>query len=59
MGNEKQFKFKQSVETRFDSAISAIEKKRLDKAKNELEEGKKLLPERQKLIKQADRSEFG
>ena len=59
MGNEKQFKFNQSVEARFDSAISAIEKKKLDKAKKELEEGKKLLSERQKLIKLADRSECG
>ena len=31
--NEKQFKFNQSVEARFDSASSAIEKKKLDKAK--------------------------
>ena len=59
MGNEKQFKFNQSVEARFDSAISAIEKKKPDKAKKELEEGKKLLSERQKLIKLADRSECG
>ena len=59
MGNEKQFKFNQSVEARFDSAISAIEKKKLNKAKKELEEGKKLLSERPKLIKLADRSECG
>ena len=32
VGNEKQFKFNQSVEARFDSAISAIEKKKLDRA---------------------------
>ena len=38
MGIEKQFKFNQSVEARFDSAISAIEKKKLDKAKKEVEE---------------------
>ena len=38
VGNEKQFKFNQSVEARFDSAISAIEKKKLNKAKKELEE---------------------
>ena len=43
VGNEKQFKFNQSVEARFDSAISAFEKKKLDKAKKDLEEGKKLL----------------
>ena len=47
VGNEKQFKFNQSVEARFESAISAIEEKKLDKAKKELEEGKKLLSERQ------------
>ena len=45
-GKKKQFKFNQSVA---DSAISAIEKKKLDKAKKELKEGKKLLSERQKL----------
>ena len=47
------------MEARFDLAITAIEKKKLDKAKKELEEGKKLLSERQKLIKLADRSECG
>ena len=31
VGNEKQFKFNESVEARFDSAISAIEIKKLDK----------------------------
>ena len=35
VGNEKQFKFNQSMEARFDPAISAIEKKKLDKAKKE------------------------
>ena len=59
VGNEKQFNFNESVEAKFDSAISALEKKKLDKAKKELEEGKKLLSERQKLIKLADRSECG
>ena len=44
MGNEKQFKLNQSVEARFDSTISAIDKKKLNKAKKkEPEEGKKLL----------------
>ena len=51
VGNEKQFKFNKSVEARFDTAISAIEKKKLDKAKKEPEEGEKLLSERRKLIK--------
>ena len=36
--NGTQFKFNQSVEDRFDSAISAIDKKKLDKAKKEVEE---------------------
>ena len=54
VGNEKQFKFNDSLETKFDSAIAAIDKKKLDKAKQELQEGKKLLAERQKLIKLAD-----
>ena len=47
------------MEAIFDSAFSAIEKKKLDKVKEELEEGKKLLCERQKLSKLADRSERG
>ena len=47
------------MEARFDLAITAIEKRKLDKAKKELEEGKKLLSERQTLIKLADRSECG
>ena len=54
MGNEKRFKFNQSVKARFDSAISPIKKKKLDEAKKELEEGKKLLSEHQKLIRLAD-----
>ena len=33
VGNEKLFKLNQSVEARFDSAIAAIDKKKLDKAK--------------------------
>ena len=33
VGNEKQFKFNDSLEAKFDSAIAAIEKKKLDKAK--------------------------
>ena len=36
-----------------------LRKKKQDKAKKELKEGKKLLSERQKLIKLADRSECG
>ena len=47
------------MEARFDSAISAIEKKKLDKAKKELEEGKKVLSERQKLSWPIDPSVVG
>ena len=50
------------METKFDSAIAAIaaiDKKKLDEAKQKLQQGKKLLAERQKLIKLADRSECG
>ena len=59
VGNEKQFKFNDSLEAKLDSAIAAIDKKKLDRAKQDLQEGKKLLAERQKLIKLADRSECG
>ncbi|KAL9964365.1 hypothetical protein ACROYT_G027996 [Oculina patagonica] len=38
VGNEKQFKFNGSVEARIDSAIAAVDKKKLDKVKKELEE---------------------
>ena len=37
VGNEKQFKFNESVEAKFDAAIAAVDEKRLDKAKKELE----------------------
>ncbi|KAL9963329.1 hypothetical protein ACROYT_G032521 [Oculina patagonica] len=59
VGNKKHFKFNESVEAKIDSAIAAVDKKKLDKVKKELEEGKKLLSDRQKLIKLADRSECG
>lgn len=50
VGNEKEFKFNESVDVKLHSAIAAIDKKKLDKAKQELQEGKKLLEELQKLI---------
>ncbi|KAJ7372457.1 hypothetical protein OS493_018964 [Desmophyllum pertusum] len=49
----------ESERAKFDSAIAAIDKKKLEKAKQGLQESKKLLAERQKLIKLADRSECG
>ena len=59
VGNKKQFKFNETVEALFESAIAAIDKNKLNKAKKELQEGKKLIQERQKLIKLADRSDCG
>ena len=38
VGNEKQFKFNESVEAKIDSAIAAVDKKKLEKVKKELEE---------------------
>ena len=57
VGNKKHFKFNNSLETKFDSAIAAIDKKNLDKAKQELQEGKKRLAEHQKLIELDNQSE--
>ena len=59
VGNEKQFRFNESVEALFESAIAAIDNNKLDKAKKELQEGKNLIQERQKLNKLAERSDFG
>ena len=42
-----------------DSAKSAVQKSQLEKVKSDLEEGEKLLNERQKHILLADRSESG
>ena len=50
VGNEKEFKFNESVDVKLHSAIAAIDKKKLGKAKHELQESKKLLEELQKLI---------
>ena len=57
VGNEKQLKFDVSLEIKFDSAVAAIDRRKLDKAKQELQEVKKLLAERPKFVKIADRTE--
>ena len=60
-GNEKQFKFNCRVEDRVKEAQSALEKTppAVDKATTALKEGEKLIAERQKLIRIADRSDHG
>ena len=63
-GNEAQAKFNAQVEDAVEEAIGELDgishpSKPVERAKAVLEEGRKLLTERQKLIKIADRSEFG
>ncbi|XP_068760078.1 uncharacterized protein [Montipora capricornis] len=57
--NEDQFKFNLKLAETFDGAKSAAEKSNLEKVKSDLEEGEKLLVERQKHILLADKSEYG
>ena len=57
--NEDQFKFNQKLSETLDSAKSAAENSQLEKAKNDLEEGEKLISERQKHILLADKSDYG
>ena len=57
--NKDQYKFNLKFAETFDSAKSAAEKSNLEKVKSDLEEGEKLLVERQKHILLADKSEFG
>ena len=57
--NEGQYKFNLKLSETFDSAKSAAEKSDIEKVKSDLEEGEKLLVERQKHILLADKSEYG
>ena len=57
--NEEQFKFNQKLSETLDSAKSAAENSQLEKVKNDLEEGEKLISERQKHSLLADRSDYG
>ena len=57
--NEDQYKFNLKLAETFDSAKSAAEKSNLEKVKSDLEEGEKLLVERQKYILLADKYEYG
>lgn len=58
-GNEQQFNFNRKVIKRSSAAIKALESGNIGKAKKELNEGISLLNKRQKLVKLADKSEFG
>ena len=57
--NEDQYKFNLKLRETLDNAKSAAQKSQLEKVKSELEEGEKLLLERQKHILLADKSESG
>lgn len=57
--NEDQFNFNRKLAENIGSAKFAAENGQLEKVKSDLEEGEKLLCERQKLILLADKSEFG
>ena len=58
-GNEIQYKFNRKVQGSLDEVQSHLETNALDKAKEALAQGTRLLDERQKLILLADKSEFG
>ena len=59
--NEKQYDFNEEVREKLATADSSLNAAPpdIDKAKSALQEGEKLINERQKLIKVADRSEYG
>ena len=60
-GNEKQHVFNEEVKDKIESATKALCSipPAVDRAKEALKEGEKLLTARQKLIRKADRSEYG
>ena len=58
-GNEQQYKFNQKVLNTNKRAIKALEGNNVQRAKELLKEGTVLINDRQKLIKLADKSEFG
>ena len=58
-GNEEQFNFNRKVIERSSAAVKALESGNIAKAKEELNEGISLLNNRQKIVKLADKSEFG
>ena len=58
-GNEQQFHFNRKVIRTSSAVVKALESGNIGKAKEELNEGISLLTNRQKIIKLADKSEFG
>ena len=58
-GNEQQFNFNRKMIKRSAAAVKALESGNIGKAKEELNEGISLLNNRQKIVKLADKSEFG
>ena len=58
-GNEQQFNFNRMMIRTSSAAVKALESGNIGKAKEELNEGISLLINRQKIIKLADKSEFG
>ena len=58
-GNERQFQFNRTVIKKNHAALHALEGSNVAQAKEELAAGMSLLHNRQKLIKLADKSEFG
>jgi len=57
--NDEQLKFNQKLSETLDSAKSAAKNSQLEKIKNDLEGGEKLISERQKQILLADKSDYG
>ena len=58
-GNEQQLNFNRKVIRTSTAAVKALKRGNIGKAKEELNEGISLLTNRQKIIKLADKSEFG
>ena len=58
-GNEQQFSFNRKVAKTSGTALKALESENIPKAKEELNKGISLINSRQKIIKLADKSEFG
>ena len=58
-GNEEQFNFNRKVIKRSSAAVKALESGNIAKAKEELNEGISLLNNRRKIVKLANKSEFG
>jgi len=57
--NDDHLKFNQKLSETLDSAKSAAENSQLEKIKNDLEGGEKLISERQKHILLTDKSDYG